>query len=309
MPSSLVTGGCGFIGSHLVEALVARGERVRVLDDLSSGTEANLAAVRSQVELLRGSVTDSALVRQAAQGQEVIYHLAAVPSVVQSLIDPLTCHEVCATGTLYVLEAARQAGVRRVVYASSSSAYGNLPGRLRHEDDPVFPLSPYAAAKLAGEHYCRCFTQAYGLETVCLRFFNIFGPRQDARSPYAGVVARFVQAMRRGEPPHIYGDGQQSRDFTYVSDAVEALLKAATAPAAAGRIYNIGTGQDVTLLHLVAELNQLLGTQLTPVHEPPRPGDVRHSQADIARARQELGYAPAVSFREGLRRTLEASAC
>jgi UDP-glucose 4-epimerase len=302
----LVTGGSGFIGSHLVEALVARGERVRVLDDLSTGNRANLNSVADRIDFVQGSITDPAVVRKVVQGCEVIYHLAALPSVVRSVEDPVTSHEVCATGTLHVLDAARHAGVRRVVYAASSSAYGDNPGAVRREDELVSPMSPYAAAKLAGEFYCRCFTTVYQLETVRLRFFNIFGPRQDARSPYSGVIALFTAAMVEGRTPRIDGDGLQSRDFTYVENVVQALTKAADAPAAAGNVYNIGTGSSTTVLDLVNNLNRLLGTQITPTHGPPRAGDVRHSQADISGARRDLGYEPTVSFAEGLKRTLEA---
>jgi UDP-glucose 4-epimerase len=306
VPSCLVTGGCGFIGSHLVEALVARGDEVRILDDLSTGKERNLAAVRGRVELIRGSITDPATVYKSVRGREVVYHLAALPSVARSIEEPLASHEVCATGTLNVLDAARREKVRRVVYAASSSAYGDTPGMVRTEDDPIAPLSPYAAAKLAGEHYCRCFSTVYGLETVRLRFFNIFGPRQDPRSPYSGVIALFTAALAEGRTPRIDGDGLQSRDFTYVANAVQAVLKAATAPAASGRVYNVGIGANISVLDLVAELNRLLGTHIEPIHGPPRPGDVRHSQADISRARRDLGYEPAISFTEGLQRTLDA---
>jgi UDP-glucose 4-epimerase len=302
----LVTGGAGFIGSHLVEALIAEGHKVRVLDDLSTGKADNLHAVRDRVALVTGSITEPPVVREAVAGVEYLYHLAALPSVQRSVEDPLASHAVCATGTVTVLEAARLAGVRRVVYAASSSAYGDTPGTVRTEDDPVAPLSPYAAAKLAGEHYCRCFTTVYGLETVRLRFFNIFGPRQDASSPYSGVIALFIGAMCGGRPPLIFGDGLQSRDFTAVENAVQALRKAAIAPAAVGKVYNIGNGGTTTVLDLVNQLNQLLGTQIKPRHGPPRAGDVRHSQADITRARHDLGYDPSVAFREGLRRTLEA---
>jgi UDP-glucose 4-epimerase len=307
MATCLITGGAGFIGSHLVEALLARGDRVRVIDDLSTGRLENLQAVRDRVELVRGSITDPGAVRAAARGTEWVCHLAALPSVQRSVEDPVTSHEICATGTVHVLNAARQEGVRRVVYAASSSAYGGLDGAVRTEDDPVAPLSPYAAAKLAGEHYCRCFTEVYGLETVRLRFFNIFGPRQDARSPYSGVIALFIAAMTAGRPPTVYGDGLQSRDFTYVENAVQAVLKAAAAPAdAVGRVYNIGGGGSITVLDLVRHLQELLGSSVRPQFGPPRAGDVRHSQADISRARRDLGYDPQVSFAEGLRRTLEA---
>jgi UDP-glucose 4-epimerase len=302
----VVTGGCGFIGSHLVEALVAAGNSVCVLDDQSTGKAANLTGVRGQVEIRTGSITDPEQVRQAVKGSEVVYHLAALPSVARSVEEPLATHEVCVTGTLQILDAARHAGVRRVVYAASSSAYGDTPGSLRREDDSLSPLSPYAAAKLAGEHYCRCFTAVYGLETVRLRFFNIFGPRQDPRSPYSGVIALFTAAMAERRTPRIDGDGKQSRDFTYVANAVQALMKSAVAPAAVGKVYNIGTGANVNLLQLVEELNRLLGLRIQPEHGPARPGDVRHSQADISLARKDLGYEPAVSFAQGLKRTLEA---
>jgi UDP-glucose 4-epimerase len=303
----LVTGGAGFIGSHLVEALVARGDAVRVLDDLSTGNAENLAGVRQRVQLIQGSVTAADVVERAVAGCDAVFHLAALPSVTKSVEAPLASHEIGATGTLLVLDAARRAGVRRVVYAASSSAYGDQPGDVRRETDPLLPLSPYAAAKLAGEHYCQCCTAVYGLETVRLRFFNVFGPRQDAKSPYSGVISLFSAAMAKGSAPTIYGDGLQTRDFVFVADVIQALVKAAEAPQAAGKVYNIGCGQSVTILDLVNHLNELLGVQLQPIFAPPRAGDVRHSLADIALARQDLGYAPAVSFREGLRRTLQAA--
>jgi UDP-glucose 4-epimerase len=306
MPSCLVTGGAGFIGSHLVEALLAAGHAVTVLDNFDTGKEENLAAVAARIRLIRGSVTDPRIVREAARGQQWVFHLAALASVQKSVEDPPLSHEVCATGTLHVLNAARQEGVRRVVFAASSSCYGNLSEGARTEEDPVSPLSPYAAAKLAGEAYCQSFTASYGLETVRLRFFNVFGPRQDAKSPYSGVIALFAAAMRAGRTPTIFGDGLQSRDFVAVADAVQAIIKAAEAPAAVGRVYNIGTGQATNLLQLVDALNSLLGTKIKAKHEAPRAGDVRHSLADISRARKDLGYAPAVPFVEGLRRTLGA---
>lgn len=306
MVRCLVTGGAGFIGSHLVESLVRDGQTVRVLDDFSSGKQANLRPVAEHVEIITGSVTNPEQVAAAVRDCDTIYHLAAMPSVQRSIEDPLGCHAICATGTLHVLDAARRSGVRRVVYVGSSSAYGDTPGALRVEEDPLVPLSPYAAAKLAGEHYCRCFTVVYGLETVRLRFFNVFGPRQDARSPYSGVIALFTSALLEGRTPMIHGDGLQSRDFIYVENAVQALRKAATAPAAVGQVYNIGNGGCVTLLELLAELNAILGTNISPQHGPPREGDVRYSQADITRARRDLGYEPTISFAEGLRRTIAA---
>jgi UDP-glucose 4-epimerase len=302
----LVTGGAGFIGSHLVEGLLAKGHQVRVLDDFSTGKAANLQTLRDRIEVHQGTVTDPDAVQAAVQGREVVFHLAALPSVARSVEDPVSSHEVCATGTLRVLDAARKSGVRRLVYAASSSAYGDIPGAVRTEDDPVSPMSPYAAAKLAGEHYCRCFTTVYGLETVRLRFFNIFGPRQDARSPYSGVIALFIAALAEGRLPTVHGDGLQSRDFTYVENAVQAVMKAADAPAAVGNVYNIGNGGSTTVLDVIRDLNQLLGKNLQPLHGPARAGDVRYSQADITRARRDLGYEPAVSFTEGLRRTLAA---
>ncbi len=302
----LVTGGAGFIGSHLAEALVARGWHVRVLDDLSSGNPANLRAVADRVELIRGSIADPGAVDRATAGCQVVFHLAALPSVVKSVEDPPASHEICATGSLRVLDAARRLGVRRLVYAASSSAYGDQPGDQRREDDALIPLSPYAAAKLAGEHYCSSFTTVYGLETVRLRFFNVFGPRQDAKSPYSGVIALFIAAMNEGRAPTVFGDGLQARDFVYVENVVQALLKAAQAPAAVGKVYNIGNGRSTTILELVAALNRLLGTALPAAHVPPRAGDVRFSLADITRARQDLGYDPNVPFEDGLARTLAA---
>jgi UDP-glucose 4-epimerase len=274
------------------------------LDNLSTGKGENLKSVQSQIEIVQGDVTDAQVVRQAVANCDWVFHLAALPSVVLSVEDPLASHAVCATGALNVLDAARRAKVSRVVYAASSSAYGNAPGVIRDETDPLEPLSPYAAAKLAGEHYCQCFTATYGLETVRLRFFNIFGPRQDPNSPYTGVIAIFASLMLRGQPPRIDGDGLQSRDFTYVGNAVQALCKAAVAPPAAGKVFNIGNGVSVTILELVSSLNAILGTSIQPVFGPPRPGDVRHSQANISRARQDLGYDPQVNFLDGLRSTL-----
>jgi UDP-glucose 4-epimerase len=302
----LVTGGGGFIGSHLVDALVTGGQQVRVLDNFQTGKRENLQAVLDRVDLVTGSITDAATVQKAMEGVRMVYHLAALPSVQRSIEDPETTHEVCATGTLRILQAARAAGCQCVVYAASSSAYGDVTGAVRSEDETVAPLSPYAAAKLAGEHYCRCFTRSFGLPTVRLRFFNIFGPRQDPHSPYSGVIPLFIASMTAGKAPTIYGDGLQSRDFTYVSNVVQALRKATESPAAVGNVYNIGSGGRTSLLDLAKHLNQLLGTNLQPVHGPARAGDVRHSQADISRARRDLGYEPAIAFPEGLRRTLAA---
>ena len=306
MKSCLVTGGSGFIGSHLVEGLVAAGCKVRVLDNLSTGHRANLQAVADRVEFLEGSITSADDVAQAVAGCDTVFHLAALPSVVKSVEDPLASHEIAATGTLRVLDAARRSQVKRVVYAASSSAYGDQPGAVRTENDPLMPLSPYAAAKLAGEHYCSCFTAVYGLETVRLRFFNVFGPRQDPKSPYTGVIALFIAAMSEGRVPTIFGDGLQTRDFVYVENVVQALMLAAKVPGVSGKVFNVGTGRSVTLLDLVRDLNEILGTKIEPKFAPLRAGDVLHSQADISRAKAELGYIPGISFREGLARTLAA---
>ena len=304
MRKCLVTGGAGFIGSHLVDALLAGGDTVCVLDDFSTGKPANLAQAQGRIELIRGSVTQPETVDQAVAGCEIVYHLAAMASVTKSVETPIASHDVCATGTLHILDAARRLGVRRVVFAASSSAYGDQPGAERTEDDALISLSPYAAAKLASEHYCTAFTSVYGLETVRLRFFNVFGPRQDAKSPYSGVIAIFIAAMKQGKPPTIFGDGLQARDFVYIANVVQALRLAAEAKAAVGRVYNIGSGRSTTLLELVKNLNEILGTSIHAIQQPPRPGDVRLSQASIRRAQDELGYRPSVSFRDGLAKTV-----
>ena len=307
MARYLVTGGAGFIGSNLAEGLVKSRHRVRVLDNFATGARANLTAGAGAVELLEGDLRDAAIVERAVQGIEVVFHQAALPSVARSLEDPATTHAVNATGTLTLLLAARRAGVRRVVYASSSSVYGDTPTLPKREEMPSQPKSPYAVSKLAGEQYCQVFAAALGLETVSLRYFNIFGPRQDPASPYAAVIPKFLAAMRRGERPVIFGDGKQSRDFTYVENAVRANLLAAEAPRASGEAINVACGGRVTLLELVEQLNHLLGTHLDPIFAPPRPGDVRHSQADLTRAAALLGYHPTVDLQEGLARTAAAT--
>ena len=299
---SVVTGGAGFIGSHLVDALVARGDRVRVLDDFSTGRPDNLPA---GVEVLDGSVTDPAAVVRAVDGAGVVYHLAAMASVAKSLEDPLLCHAICATGTLTVLDAAHRVGVKRVVYAASSSAYGSASDPAgQGEDTPLNPLSPYAAAKLAGEHYLEAAAACFGLETVRLRFFNIFGPRQRADSPYSGVIAIFTGLLTAGRTPVVHGDGLQVRDFVYVANCVDAILRAGRTPGVSGRVFNVGTGHAVTVLDLVAALNTVLGTSIAPKHGDARTGDVRFSLAKVGRIREGLGFAPEVSFEEGLRRTV-----
>jgi UDP-glucose 4-epimerase len=305
MAVCLVTGGAGFIGSHLVEALVGRGHEVRVLDNLSTGCRSNLEAVADRIDFLQGDITDLQQVRDAVRGVEVVYHQAALASVPRSVADPLATHNVCVNGTLHVLLAARDAKVRRVVYAASSSAYGNSARLPKAEADPTAPLSPYAVAKLAGEQYCAAFSEVYGLETVRLRYFNVFGPRQTPDSPYAAVIPLFIQALTSGRGPVLHGDGQQSRDFTFVEDVVQANLLAADAPGVSGRVYNVACGKRTTLLELVAHLNELLGTRVAPTHTESRPGDVRHSQADISRAVADLGYRPTTDVRRGLARCLE----
>jgi UDP-glucose 4-epimerase len=302
---SLVTGGAGFIGSHLVEALTARGERVRVFDNFSTGLRSNLETIRPAPEIIEADLANAGALEKVTAGVSTVYHLGALASVQRSVESPEVTHQACATGTLNVLNAARKNGVRRVVYAASSSAYGGWSSQDgQSEDIPLNPLSPYAAAKLAGELYAQAFSTSYGLETVRVRFFNIFGPRQRADSPYSGVIALFIAALVEGRAPTIFGDGLQSRDFTYVANAVQALMKAGETPGVSGRVYNIGTGASITLLDLLDALNRLLGTKVAAQHQPPRPGDVRYSRADISRARHDLGYQPDVSFEEGLKRTL-----
>jgi nucleoside-diphosphate-sugar epimerase len=301
----LVTGGAGFIGSNLVGALAGDGHPVRVLDDLSTGHKENLDGVAGNVEVVLGDVRDRALVRGALDGVEVVFHLAALPSVARSVADPRASHEVNVDGTLNVLLAAGDAGVRRLVYASSSSVYGDTPVLPKHEEMPVSPRSPYAAAKLAGEAYCRAFSHVYPLETVCLRFFNVFGPRQDPASQYAAVVPRFVTRMLAGRPAEVTGDGRQTRDFTFVANAVEACRLAASAgPEAVGQAMNVGCADRISVLDLVGLINDLLGQRLDPVFTPARPGDVRDSQASTDKAERLIGYRPLVPVREGLAATV-----
>ncbi|MFQ3649536.1 MAG: SDR family oxidoreductase [Gemmataceae bacterium] len=305
MRTVLVTGGAGFIGSHLVDALVRRGERVRVLDNFSTGDPANLDEVAGQVDVIEGDLTDFDTVQRATKGVEVVFHQAALASVPRSVANPLATHRACVDGTLHVLLAARDAGVRRVVYAASSSAYGNSARLPKTETDPTAPLSPYAVAKLAGEQYCAAFSEVYGLETVRLRYFNVYGPRQTPDSPYAAVIPLFIQAIREGRSPRVHGDGQQSRDFTYVADVVQANLKAAEAPGVSGRVYNVAGGQRVSLLNLLHLLSQLMETEVRPEFVASRPGDVKHSQADIQRAMDDLGYRPTTDLRTGLRACIQ----
>jgi UDP-glucose 4-epimerase len=305
MSLCLVTGGAGFIGSHLAEGLLRRGHRVRVLDDLSTGDRANLGAVEDEIEFTEGDITDLETVQKATRGCEFVFHQAALASVPRSVANPLATHRACVDGTLHVLLAARDAGVRRVVYAASSSAYGNSQRSNKSEADPTAPLSPYAVAKLAGEQYCAAFSEVYRLETVRLRYFNVFGPRQSPASAYAAVIPLFIDAIGNGRSPVVHGDGHQSRDFTFVADVVQANIRAATAEGVSGRVYNVACGKQTTLLTLLDAINAQMGKQVAPTFSPSRPGDVKHSLADIRRACDELGYLPTTDVSAGLARCIE----
>jgi len=307
MSSCLVTGGAGFIGSGIVRALLARGDKVRVLDNFFSGKRENLAEVAGQIELVEGDVRVEADLERALAGVELVFHEAAIPSVPRSLVDPLSNHEAGATATLKLLMQAKKSGVRRVVYAASSSAYGDTPTLPKIETMKTSPLSPYAVSKLAGELYCQVFATAYGLETVALRYFNVFGARQDPMSEYAAVIPRFITAALAGKGVTIYGDGTQSRDFCYIDNTVEANLLAGSAPAAqvSGRVVNVACGAATTLNEVVALLGEIQGRKIDVKYEPARVGDVKHSLADITEAKTRLGYVGAVSFLDGLRRTFE----
>lgn len=304
MANVLVTGGAGFIASHIATALVERGDRVRVLDNLCTGFRHNLKHVEDDVELLEGDVADESAVAKAMQGVELVFHQAALASVPMSLEQPLATHRSCVTGTVNVLHQAVKAGVRRVVYAASSSAYGDRPFSAKRESDLPQVLSPYAAAKLSGELYCQAFYHSFGLETVGLRYFNVFGPRQDPASPYSAVIPLFVTAILGGKRPIVYGDGQQSRDFIFVSNVVQGNLLAAECEAAAGRVFNMAEGRQTSLLHLIKHLSALLGVEVEPDFQPERAGDVRESLADITLARQILGYEPKVGLESGLEQTI-----
>ncbi len=300
----LVTGGAGFIGSNMVEALLKRGAFVRVLDNFSTGRRSNLAPFLHDIDLIEGDLRSYHIVQRAVRQVDYIIHLAALPSVPRSLHDPLTTHEVNATGTLNLLHAAVEQRIRRLVYASSSSVYGDSTDGAKHEGLPPQPKSPYAVSKLAGEHYCRVFTEHFDVPCVSLRYFNVFGARQDPNSPYSAVIPRLGLAALRGQSPTIYGDGSQTRDFTFVENVIEANLLACDAPNVAGRVFNIACGQRVSLLELLDEVNYILLTAVKPSLMPERPGDVRHSQADITAAAEHLMYRPRVGLREGLERTL-----
>ena len=302
----LVTGGAGFIGSHIAAALMAQGARVRVLDDLSTGHRENIEEIGGDLDFINGSVADEQLLNKVLEDVEVVFHEAAIPSVPRSVEAPRQTHIASVDGTFSLLVAARDRRVRRVVYAASSSAYGDQPTLPKAEQMLPDPLSPYAVAKLVGEYYCQVFTRVYGLETVSLRYFNVFGPRQDPGSQYSGVVSRFISTLLSDERPVIYGDGEQSRDFTYIDNVVFANMRAASAADASGKVINVANGQRITLNELLAELKDLTGKQdVTAEYREPRVGDVRHSLADITLAQQFLGYESQVDLREGLQRTID----
>src|SRR5687768_7495731 len=303
MANYLVTGGAGFIGSHLAEELVRRGETVRVVDSLITGKRQNLAHL-PQVEFLQGDLADLEVARRAVEGMDYVLHQAAIPSVPRSVQDPITSNRANIDASLNVLVAARDAGVRRVVYAGSSSAYGNTPTLPKNEAMPTAPLSPYALQKLVAEQYCQMFTGLYGLETVTIRYFNVFGPRQDPSSPYSGVISLFIRALVEGRRPTIYGDGGHTRDFTYVANVVDGVLRACTAPKASGEVINVATAGRVSLNQLFQGIAGMVGAKVEPIYAEPRAGDVRDSQASIAKAKELLGYEPIVSFEDGLKKTV-----
>jgi nucleoside-diphosphate-sugar epimerase len=304
MAEYLVTGGAGFIGSHLAEELVRRGHRVRVADSLVTGKRRNLDHVPG-VEFLEGDLADLPFAKRAVDGMQYVLHQAAIPSVPRSVKDPITSNRANVDATLSVLVAARDAGVRRVVFAGSSSAYGNTPTLPKHEGMPTNPLSPYALQKVVAEQYLQMFTRLYGLETVSIRYFNVFGPRQDPSSPYSGVISVFATALLENRSPRIYGDGEQTRDFTYVANVVDGVLRACEAPTASGEVINVATGGRISLNQLFQAMKAVAGGTVNPTYAEPRAGDVRDSQADISKARKILGYEPIVSFEDGLKRTIE----
>ena len=304
MAHYLVTGGAGFIGSHLAEALTARGDRVRVVDSLITGKRRNLDGVPG-AEFIEGDLANLEVARRAVAGVDFVLHQAAIPSVPRSVQDPIASNRANIDASVNVLVAARDAGVKRLVYAGSSSAYGNTPTLPKQEDMPTAPLSPYALQKLVAEQYAAMFTRLYGLETVTIRYFNVFGPRQDPSSPYSGVISLFISALAEGRRPTIYGDGEQTRDFTYVANVVDGVLRACAAPGASGTVINVATGGRISLNALFRTLRDILGVRVEPIYAEPRAGDVRDSQADITRARTLLGYEPTVSLEEGLRKTVE----
>lgn len=309
MPKTyVVTGAAGFIGSHIAERLLRDGERVRVVDNLLTGRHENLdhlGSLNGDLSITIASITELDKLRAVLNGADYVLHHAALPSVPRSIADPLETHLHCVTGTLNVLVEARNAGVKRVVYAASSSAYGDQAGDAKVETMNPAPISPYGVAKLTGEYYAAAFNHSYGLETVSLRYFNVFGPRQDPKSTYAAVIPRFINAMLDGEPPTIYGDGMQTRDFTYIDNVVHGNLLACNAPGAFGNTINLAAGGRIAIIDLVGQLNTILGTNVRPIHADERPGDIRHSRADIGKARDLLGFEPVVTFEEGLRQTVD----
>jgi nucleoside-diphosphate-sugar epimerase len=302
----LVTGGAGFVGSHIAAGFSSAGARVRIVDDLSTGHRQNLEELDGDVDFIQGSLVDDEVIRRALSNVELVFHEAAIPSVPRSIENPLETHRACVDATFLLLLNAQKQGVRRVVYAASSSAYGDQPTLPKREEMRPEPLSPYAVAKLVGEYYCQVFARIYGLETVCLRYFNVFGPRQDPASQYSGVISRFIDALLSGDRPLIYGDGEQSRDFTYVSNVVSANLLAAESVAAIGRIINVANGESITLNKLLSVLKEITGkTEVEAHYEEPRRGDVRDSLADITLARELLGYEPEVGLKDGLVKTID----
>lgn len=304
MSVCLVTGGGGFIGSHIVRRLLAQGRTVRVLDDFSTGKPENLAEIQRDIELVEGDICDQETVAQAMRGVETVFHLAARASVPRSVAEPWAANNINVTGTLNLLIGARDAGARRFVYSASSSAYGDTPVLPKRVDMKPQPLSPYAVSKLAAEHYCSVWASVYGLQTICLRYFNVFGPRQDPGSAYAAAIPAFVSKMLKGERPVIYGDGEQSRDFCYIDNVVDANMRGAEVPNVSGEVVNIACGQRTTLNEIIRDLNKLLNTNIQPVYEKARAGDVKHSLADISDAQRVLGYEPKILFAEGLERSL-----
>ncbi len=301
----LVTGGAGFIGSHLVHRLVEQNHKVRVLDNLATGKRNNLDAVAGKVEFIEGDMRDAAVCNQACAGVEVVFHEAALPSVPKSIDDPRPSHTTNMDGTFNMLMAARDAKVRRFVYAASSSAYGDTPTLPKVESMRETPLSPYAIQKLAGEHYCSVFAKCFGLQTIAIRYFNVFGPRQDPASQYAAAIPAFVTKILKGESPVIYGDGEQTRDFTYIENVIHANLLAANAPRTHGEVCNVACGEHVTVNQVIEQINKLLGTNVKPKYVSERPGDIKHSWADIELAGKLLGFKPVVGFNEGLRRAID----
>ena len=301
----VVTGGGGFIGSHIVEELLRRNEIVRVIDNFSTGKWENVEPFEGGAEIIEADIAEGKNLPRFLEGADYVIHQAAIPSVPKSILDPVKSHHANVNGTLQLLNASREADVKRVVYASSSSVYGDSPTLPKHEGMMPNPLSPYGAQKLFAEIYCQVFTRAYGLETVSLRYFNVFGPRQDSTSQYSGVLALFIPAVLQSKRPTIYGDGLQSRDFTYVQNVVEANLLACAVPGVAGQVFNVACGDRITVNSMLQQINKITGKDIAPIYADPRPGDIKHSQADITRAKEHLGYQPKISFEEGLRNTIE----